>query len=402
MVIPPTVPDSSALILAVRCAYLQLDTADCQRVRELAPLLASEKEAFVDLFYAHLQQFPDTAGLLDDPVLVDRLKGTQGQYLDSLFAAELGPETVPNRRAIGEKHAAVGLEPQWFLGAFNLYIQHCFQQFGALSTEDQRHHMAGLAALMKLILLDIGLALDAYYERSTANLRQVLALYTTSNTELREFARLASHDLKTPLANIANLCEEFLDEFGPGTPAEGRMLIEAAHQRTRKMKGMIDELLSVSEAAAQPGQRMRVSLRTLLDEVLERVRLEVGGQGVTIDVREPLPEVVAHPGRLREALYQLISNAVKFLDKRPGQVRLEAKGTPRECIFTVADNGPGISAADVHRIFAPFQRLQQHRHLPGHGLGLYVVKQIVEEQGGRVWCESRPGLGTQFHIALPS
>ena len=101
----------------------------------------------------------------------------------------------------------------------------------------------------KLLLLDMGLAQDLYFARSTELLRTALRLLAKSNVELKEFADLASHDLKTPLATVASLCEEFLDEFGPQVPAEGRGLIEAARSKTLKLGRMIDEvLLEISEA----------------------------------------------------------------------------------------------------------------------------------------------------------
>jgi signal transduction histidine kinase len=114
-----------------------------------------------------------------------------------------------------------------------------------------------------------------------------------------------------------------------------------------------------------------------------------------------MPEIDFHPGRLREVLYQLLSNAVKFLDKEPGEIRVSVQELAAEHVFCIADNGSGISEADQHKIFAPFQRLPQHRQRPGSGLGLYFVRRIIEERGGRVWVESRVGEGSKFYIAIP-
>jgi signal transduction histidine kinase len=295
----------------------------------------------------------------------------------------------------------VGLEPQWFLGAYNQYIQHCFGYFAALPGQELGQYVAGTLSLLKLIVLDIGLALDAYFASSTEQLRKALELYEQSNTELREFAHLVSHDLKTPLATVAGLCEEFLDEFGKQVPDEGRRLVDAARSRTMKMKGMIDELLAMSETAAQPAQRARVSTRSLVDEVLDRVRLEIGERPIRIDVPDQMPEIDFHPGRFREVLYQLLSNAVKFMDKESGEIRVNVEEVGHEHVFCVADNGSGISQVDQQKIFAPFQRLPQHRNRPGSGLGLYFVRRIIEERGGRVWVESRVGQGSRFYIAIP-
>ena len=104
--------------------------------------------------------------------------------------------------------------------------------------------------------------------------------------------------------------------------------------------------------------------------------------------------------RLREAFYNLLSNAAKFIDKTPGRIAIEVKSSGDECIFTVADNGPGIPRNELERVFAPFRRLPMHRDQPGSGLGLYFTKNLIEQQGGRVWAQSEPGQGSVFYVVL--
>jgi signal transduction histidine kinase len=105
--------------------------------------------------------------------------------------------------------------------------------------------------------------------------------------------------------------------------------------------------------------------------------------------------------RLREALYNLLSNAVKFINRSRGQVTISTQSEERGTTITVADNGPGIPAEELQRIFLPFRRLAQHRDSPGSGLGLFFAKSMIEDQGGHVWAESSPGQGSQFSILLP-
>ena len=393
--------EAATEVLAARLAFLQISEDDQRRVRALAPAFRAFMDEFVERFYDHLFSFPATAAFLQDPELVVRLKTLQKRYFECLLEANLRPEYVEERRRIGEVHAAVGLEPQWFLGAFNQYVQHCFKYFATLPGQDLTQYVAGTLSLVKFILLDIGLSLDAYFASSTEKLRRALELYEQSNTELSEFAHLVSHDLKTPLATVSGLCEEFIDEFGAQVPAEARQLIAAAHNRTMKMKGMIDELLSVSAAAAQPVQRSRASSRALLDEVIDRVRQEIGDRAIQLEVPHQMPEIFVHPGRFRETFYQLLSNAVKFMDKEPGFVGVSVQTIGAEHVFCVADNGPGIAASDQAKVFAPFQRLPEHRDQAGSGLGLYFVRRMVEQRGGRVWVESRPGEGSKFYVSIP-
>jgi signal transduction histidine kinase len=164
----------------------------------------------------------------------------------------------------------------------------------------------------------------------------------------------------------------------------------------------VDELLSLSEASAQPDRRTRVSARRLFEGALERLQSEIESRRVRVILPDEMPEVVVHPGRLQEVFYNLLSNAVKYMDKEAGTVEVSVAAADGTHVFCVSDNGPGIAEADHLKIFAPFRRLPQHRHQPGSGLGLYFVKTIVEEQGGRVWVTSRLREGSRFFVALPT
>ena len=397
-------PDNSAseAMLAARVAFLQISDEDCRRVRALAPAFQAVTRQFVERFYSHLLAEPATAGFLTNPELVERLKQKQKQYFDSLLKCELDGQYVDERRRVGLAHALIELEPQWFLGAYNQFIQYCFRYFSEHATANLDEYVESTLSLLKLILLDIGLTLDAYFARSTEQLSSALELLARSNAELKEFALLVTHDLKTPLGTVAALCEEFLDEFGEQVPAAGRELIEAARSQTMKTSHMVEDLLSMSEAVARPEQRRQIAIRTVLDEVLEQLRPEIEARNVRVVVPDRMPEVYVHPGRLREVFTNLVSNAVKFLDKQPGLVQISAERKRDQCILCVADNGPGIAESDRIKIFVPFQRLPQHRGHAGSGLGLHFVQTIVNEQGGEVWVESTVGEGSRFFVSLPA
>jgi signal transduction histidine kinase len=106
--------------------------------------------------------------------------------------------------------------------------------------------------------------------------------------------------------------------------------------------------------------------------------------------------------RLREVFGNLLSNAAKFIDRRPGSLVVSSTSHDGLCEIVVADNGPGIPAEDRERVFVPFRRLGMHRHCPGSGLGLYFTKNLVMQLGGRIWITSEPGEGSQIHIELHS
>ena len=113
-----------------------------------------------------------------------------------------------------------------------------------------------------------------------------------------------------------------------------------------------------------------------------------------------MPAVSGDPARLGEVFFNLLTNAVKFIDKRKGRIAIDFITRDDECIFEVRDNGPGIPAEELERVFVPFRRLPSHRSVPGSGLGLYFTKAMVEQQNGRVWVESELGVGSSFFVLL--
>jgi signal transduction histidine kinase len=386
--------------LPQRLAFLEIDEADQKRLRELAPRLGAHGLAFVETFYRHLFRFEETARFLQDPALVVRLKEMQRLHLESMLAAEWNEAYVERRYRVGDAHAQVGISPEIFLGAYNQYVQHCVRHLADELDGPAGEFAEQVLSLQKAVFLDIGLTLEAYFAQATQTLRQALDLLYRANADLRQFAQLASHDLKTPLATMANLCDEALDEFREQMPAEAARLIDLARQRAFRMSETIDELLSSTMSLHSEEALSEVSSEEALAEAIERVRPLVDQKGIELSVAEGFPRVVADRARLREVFYNLLSNAIKFSDKRKGRIKVGFTTRDDECIFSIADNGPGIPAEELARVFVPFRRLPAHRNIPGSGLGLYFTKAMVEQQNGRVWVESELGAGSCFYVLV--
>jgi chemotaxis family two-component system sensor kinase Cph1 len=227
-----------------------------------------------------------------------------------------------------------------------------------------------------------------------------LDLVYRANTELRQFAQLTSHDLKTPLATMANLCDEALDEFGDQMPSESIKLIESARNRAFRMSTMIDELLSSTISLHADEGNDSVSGDEVVNEAVELLRPLVEQKSIRLTVAKRLPRVLGNHARLREVFYNLLSNAVKFSDKPDAWIAIGCTVRDDTCTITIADNGTGIPADELSRVFVPFRRLASHRGIPGSGLGLYFAKTIVEQQGGQIWVESAVGKGSSFQVQL--
>jgi signal transduction histidine kinase len=386
--------------LEERLAFLEIDETDRARLRELAPRLNARGTAFVERFYRHLFAFHETARFLEDPELVARLKQAQQAHLESMLAADWDDSYVDRRYRVGDVHAQVGINPTIFLGAYNQYLQFCLRQLSADLDASGRACAEQMLSLQKAVFLDIGLTLDAYFTQATQNLRKALDLVYQANAELRQFAQLTSHDLKTPLATMANLCDEALDEFRGAMPAEAAKLIEAARNRAFRMSATIDELLHSTMSLHSDAPQDVVDTDQTIAEAVDMVRTVLEQKKIELTVAANLPQVLGDKARIREIFYNLLSNAAKFSDKRHGRIEIGCTLRDDDCIFSVADNGPGIPAEELSRVFVPFRRLPSHRDVPGSGLGLYFAKSMVEQQNGSIWVESEVGAGSRFFVRL--
>jgi signal transduction histidine kinase len=392
--------DSSSASLAARLGYLHLTEDDRRRLQALLPLFERSIGTLVEGFYQHLFSFAPAAHFLQNSRVVDRLKVQQTDHFLSLLQAEWGPEYVERRHQVGQTHAGIGIEPQLFLGAYAQYLQLAFRLMLTSDGEAVSPQMESLLSLLKAVFLDLDLTLHAYFTHSTEALRRALEMYLRANLELRQFAHLASHDLKTPLATVANLCDEALDEFGSQMPGEAKQLIEKARARTYRLSKMIDELLSVTVRFDPAESLQETSAQAVIAEAIDLLQPVVQQKQIAVEIPRQAPIVWADPVRLREAVYNILANAVKFVGTGSGRIQVEIAECDEGYDLTIADNGPGIPPQDTARIFAPFQRARPDDDRGGSGLGLYFAKCLMEQQGGRIWVESVVGRGSRFHLVV--
>ena len=221
----------------------------------------------------------------------------------------------------------------------------------------------------------------------------------------REFVANVSHELKTPLTSIQSLAETLLGG-ALEDPANNRRFVGMVAEDAARLSRLIDDLLELSqiESKAVPLKRRPVLLRPLLEEVIARLRHQLEGRSVRVELSVPpeTPPVDGDPERLRQIFSNLLDNAIKF-NQSGGRIAITAGAADGQLRVSIEDTGIGIPETDLPRIFERFYRVDKarSRELGGTGLGLAIVKHLVELHGGSVSAASRVDRGTTFTLLLP-
>ncbi|HEV2123655.1 MAG TPA: ATP-binding protein [Chloroflexota bacterium] len=225
-----------------------------------------------------------------------------------------------------------------------------------------------------------------------------------AETIRREFVGNVSHELRTPIASLKALVET-LEEGALEDPPAAREFLEQMHVEVDSLAQLVHELLELSriESGEAPICPERVEPVELLEQAARRLRRQAERAHVTVDiVAEPdVPWVWADPSHIERVLINLLHNAIKFTPKE-GRITLTARPQAKSVRILVADNGIGIEAKDLPRLFERFYKVDRSRASGGTGLGLAIAKHIVQAHGGQIWAESRgEGKGSTFAFTLP-
>jgi len=220
----------------------------------------------------------------------------------------------------------------------------------------------------------------------------------SANEELKNFAYVVSHDLKAPLRAIGSLADWIATDNADKFDAEGREHLRLLLGRVRRMDSLIDGILQYSRVGRLKETRVSVDLNVLVHEVIDLLH---PAENIAVHIDNTLPTVVAERTRLQQVFQNLLSNAIKYLDKPRGEIHVGSTTENGVWRFDISDNGPGIEARHFDRIFQLFQTLAPRDRVESTGVGLALVKKIVEMYGGRIWLESTVGQGSTFHFTLP-
>ena len=221
-----------------------------------------------------------------------------------------------------------------------------------------------------------------------------------SNTELEQFAYIASHDLQEPLRMVAGYVQLLARRYQGKLDSDADEFIAFAVDGATRMQALIDDLLDYSRVGTRAKKIEPTDCEAVLDGALSDLERAVEETGAVV-THDPLPRVMADEIQLGRVFQNLIGNAIKFRGDEPPRIHVSAEEQQNEWRFTVRDNGIGIEPRHHDRIFAVFSRLHGRSAYPGTGMGLAICKRIVERHGGRIWVESELGKSSTFYFTMP-
>ena len=240
---------------------------------------------------------------------------------------------------------------------------------------------------------------EAELRRQAEDLATLAVALQRSNRDLDQFAYVASHDLKAPLRGIANLSQWIEEDLGDQVPDSTREHLTLLRNRVHRMEALIEGVLAYSRAGRATGEVERVSVPRLIREIVDLISPPAR---VAIDIADDLPTLGTHRLPLQQVIQNLLTNAIKYgCTAAEPVIRVHGRRVANGYEFAVTDNGPGIDPAFHDKVWGIFQTLQPRDAVEGTGIGLALVKKIVEGRDGRVWIESQPGGGAAFWFLWP-
>lgn len=338
--------------------------------------------------------------ILESPELT-LIKATSGNEALSLvlehdFALVLLDVQMPVMNGFETAELLRGVEktkhiPIIFITAINKEDKFIFKgyQSGAVDYLFKPLHPEILKSKVKIFL-------DLYRQQKMLE-KQAIDLQNV-NKELNDFAYIVSHDLKAPLRAIRSLANWLAADYADKFDDEGRENINLLICRVQRMHELINGVLQYSRVGRIKESVEKINLNSVVNEVIELI--DPPGQ-ITIDIVNVLPTIYFEKTRIAQVFQNLLSNAVKYNDKSTGLIKISSIISDGFVTFSVFDNGPGIEEKYFTKIFQIFQTLNPKDEIESTGVGLTLVKKIVEMYNGHIGIESKIGYGTTFYISFP-
>jgi signal transduction histidine kinase/CheY-like chemotaxis protein len=281
---------------------------------------------------------------------------------------------------------------KWQPDEISLLEELALQMAIAIQQTDLVYNLQASVVEQQVIMRQLGDRM-AEIEQTNLLLSQTSHALEKRNQDLDEFAHIASHDLQAPLRGISNLAGWLAEDLEGKLPAENQHQIELIQSRILQMSDLINGLLQYALVGRENVEATDINLSQMLAEIVD---LLSPPRTIRVGFSTDLPTVKTQGLLLKQVLSNLIGNAVKYNDNPDGKVEILVEDQGLFWCLTVADNGPGIAPENHKKIFGVFQTLDNGTSIKGTGIGLAVVRKIVENRGGLVWVESEIGQGSKF------
>jgi PAS domain S-box-containing protein len=237
-------------------------------------------------------------------------------------------------------------------------------------------------------------------KQAEAALREAHEELKRSNSELEQFAYVASHDLQEPLRMVSSYTQLLGRRYGDKFDADAKEFMGYIVDGAARMKQLIEDLLAYSRVGTKGKDFRPVDLGRALARALGNLKASIDESGASV-TNDPLPTLPADELQLAQLFQNLVGNALKFRGAAAPRIRVQVSEKDKFFEIAVRDNGIGIEPQYFERIFMVFQRLHNKGEYPGTGIGLAICKKVVERHGGQIRVESQPGEGSAFIFTLP-
>ncbi len=229
-------------------------------------------------------------------------------------------------------------------------------------------------------------------------MKQYLLSLEKSNAELDKFAYVVSHDLKAPLRAIGNLTGWIEEDIGDKLPADSVSHFNTIKNRVVRMEELINGILDYAKVNKKGGAIESFKCDELIRETIELIGTP---ENATINIRDGMPVMLTEKTKLQQVFMNIINNAIRYNDKENILIDIGIKDKGKEWEFYIKDNGPGIEPRYHEKIFVIFQTLNARDEVESRGVGLAIVKKLIEDEGGKIWLDSDAGLGANFFFTWP-
>lgn len=221
-----------------------------------------------------------------------------------------------------------------------------------------------------------------------------------SNTELERFVYIASHDLQEPLRMVNNFLTLLQKKYDDRLDDNARLYISFAADGAQRMQARVQGLLDLAKVGAGD-KKEDIDLEELMQDALRDLSISIAEKQAVIVTGSTLPVIFADKSQIYLVIVNLLGNALKYTKETSPRIEVSCEEQAEQWQISVKDNGIGIEERYYEKIFEMFQRLHQRDQYSGTGIGLAIVKKIVEGAGGRIWVNSRPGMGSCFYFTVP-